>query len=110
MSLKLIPTPEFAKNVKKLQKRFRLIYKDLENLQIELSNNPLSGINLGGNCYKLRLSNSSIPTGKSGGFRIIYFYLISQDLIYLLAIFSKSDLENISEDKIVELLKNNEFI
>jgi hypothetical protein len=106
MNLKLVITPEFAKAVKNLIKRFRFILKDLETLERELSSGEVKAVELGRNCYKARLQNSSIPTGKSGGFRIIYFYK-KETTIYLLYIYSKTDLENIDETRLIEILKNN---
>ncbi len=103
--MNLIATPRFTKSVKKLAKRYRLISTDLRSAEKELLENIHAGIELGHDCFKIRVKNSSVPTGKSGGFRIIYFLKI-EDNIYLLDIYSKSDMANISEDKILEMLKN----
>jgi len=54
----------------------------------------------------MRLANSSMPTGKSGGFRIIY-YLDSQNNIYLMSIYSKNELENINDKVILRILDEN---
>ena len=106
MSLTIIPTPEFQKSVKKLWKRYRNITKDLADLEKQLQSDPNAGINLGRSCFKLRLKNSSIPVGKSGGFRIIYF-LKTEAKIYLLDIYSKSDLETIDEKRLIDILAAN---
>ena len=106
MNLKLIATPEFKKSVKKLAKRYKQISKDLKSLEEELTQNNRAGIDLGDNCFKIRLQNSSVPTGKSGGFRVIYFFR-QEDNIYLLDMYSKSDLDNIDEKKLVEILVSN---
>ena len=106
MNLKLIATPEFKKSVKKLAKRYKQISKDLKSLEEELTQNSRAGIDLGDNCFKIRLQNSSVPTGKSGGFRVIYFFR-QEDNIYLLDMYSKSDLDNIDEKKLVEILVSN---
>ena len=45
-------------------------------------------------------------TGKSGGFRVIYF-LRTQEKIYLLEIYSRSDLENIEDKRLIEILLAN---
>jgi mRNA-degrading endonuclease RelE of RelBE toxin-antitoxin system len=106
MSLTILPTPEFGHSVKKLSKRYRLIARDLALLEKELTQNPKAGIDLGGHCCKLRLPNSSVPTSRSGGFRIIYYYKVN-DTIYLLAIYSKSDMEAIDEKQLVEIIRSN---
>lgn len=106
MNLKLIATPEFKKSVKKLAKQYKQISKDLKTLEKELTEEPTTGIDLGNNCFKIRLANSSVPTGKSGGFRVIYFFK-QEDNIYLLEMFSKSDLENIDEKRLIEIVISN---
>ncbi len=106
MSLMIIVTPEFKKSVKKLAKRYKQISKDLKILEEELTKNSKAGVELGDNCFKIRLQNSSIPTGKSGGFRVIYFFK-QEENIYLLEIYSKSDLNNIEDKRLVEILRSN---
>ena len=106
MNLTLIITPEFARAVKSLLKKYRLILNDLKTLEQELSTGEAKIVELGRNCYKTRLQNSSIPVGKSGGFRIIYFYK-KNDKIYLLDIYSKTETENIKDARLLEILKSN---
>ncbi len=108
MSLTILPTPEFKKSVKKLFKRYKQIAQDLTQLEHELQDNPHAGIDIGHHCFKLRLANSSVPTGKSGGFRVIYF-LRKEEKVYLLAIYSKSDFENLEEKKLLEIIVANEL-
>lgn len=110
MNLKIVSLENFKRDIKKLYKKYKKLPNDLKTLQKELLENPKSGIELGSNCYKIRLANSSIPTGKSGGFRVIYYYLDKQNNIYLLSIYSKTDLENINDDKLKEILNANGFL
>jgi mRNA-degrading endonuclease RelE of RelBE toxin-antitoxin system len=105
MNLKIISLESFSRDVKKLFKKYKQLPKDLKTLQEELYLNPHSGIELGHNCYKIRLANSSIPTGKSGGFRIIYYFLDTRNNLYLMKMYSKIELENISEEKILAILR-----
>jgi len=95
---------QFQKDIKKLKKRFPKLKKDIEYLIELLRDNPLSGISLGDNLYKIRIPNSSIPTGKSAGFRVIT-YIIIDNQILLTHIYSKSDKENISINEILDILK-----
>ena len=105
--LKIVPTPEFVKQVKKLAKSYKKIANDLESLKKELLQNPKAGIELGNKCFKIRLANSSIPTGKSGGFRIITYYLDDKGVIRLLLIYTKKEKENISDKELSEVIKSN---
>ena len=107
MNLKIVSLENFSKDVKKLFKKYKNISKDLKKLQDTLLKDPKSGIELGENLYKIRLANSSIPTGKSGGFRVVYYYIDQQENIYLLTIYSKRELENISDERLAEILKIN---
>jgi len=110
MNLEIISLPTFTKKVNQLYKKYKKLPNDLENLAQELSSNPTSGIHLGNSCYKIRLANSSIPTGKSGGFRIIYYYLDEDSSkLFLMTIYSKRDLENIDDTQILEILHENGF-
>jgi mRNA-degrading endonuclease RelE of RelBE toxin-antitoxin system len=105
MNLKITKLETFAKEAKRLYKKYKKLPDDLKILVKELNDNPKAGIDLGANCYKIRLANSSIPTGKSSGFRVIYYYYDGELDIYLLTIFSKRDMGNISDEKIMELLQ-----
>jgi len=107
MNLKIVPTPEFVKLVKKLAKSYRKIHLDLETLKEELLQNPKAGTELGHNCYKIRVANSSIPTGKSGGFRVITYYIDEEGVIRLMFIFSKRDQESITDKELKEIIKRN---
>jgi len=107
MNSNIISLYNFSREVKKLFKKYKKITADLQELQKILQQNPQAGIELGHSCYKIRLANSSIPTGKSGGFRVIYYYLDTQNNIYLMSIYSKTELENISDEKIIAILKEN---
>ena len=62
------------------------------------------GTSLGNNTYKIRLAIKSKGRGKSGGARIIS-YVIDKDLeIYLLAIYDKSELENLADNLLRSLI------
>jgi mRNA-degrading endonuclease RelE of RelBE toxin-antitoxin system len=106
MPYNILTIPEFDKNIKKLSKRYKLIKNDLFSLIELLRKNPHEGIRLFGSCYKIRLGNSSVPTGKSKGFRVITYCIDEENNLYLLSIYSKSDQENLKEEDIIELLKN----
>ena len=108
MNYKVSLTPYFQKEFKKLKRKFRKIGTDLEKLIDELEQNPFSGTPLGNSCYKIRVPNSSIPTGKSGGFRTISLIKIEKETVILLTIYSKTDKDNISDNEIMEILKEIE--
>ena len=104
MNLKIIPTPEFNKQTKKLSKSYKNIANDLRKFKNELLENSKLGIDIGHNCYKVRLPNTSIPTGKSGGFRVITYYIDNERIIRLLLIYSKTEKESVSTNEIQKVL------
>jgi len=54
MSYKVIPTPQFEKEVKKLSKKYPSAKGDIVNLVNELKENPTMGIPLANSCFKIR--------------------------------------------------------
>ena len=109
MSCKILTTPQFAKEVKKLSKKFKAIKKDLSQLIEHLEANPTEGTSLGNSCYKIRVANSSIPTGKSGGFRVITYFIDNENNLYLLSIYSKTEKETISDRELLDILGTLDF-
>ena len=98
-------SPRFEKDLKGLVKKFKKITDDLALFKKEILQNPRSGTALGNNCYKIRVPNSSVPTGKSGGFRIITLLKLQEDRIILLTIYSKSEKETISDKELQTILE-----
>jgi len=94
MSYEVRVVDEFKKDVKKLFKKYRSIKTDILELIEKLEKDYTIGIDLGSNLYKIRVKNSDIG-GKSGGYRVIYYTRLTNDRIYLLTIFSKTQKENI---------------
>jgi mRNA-degrading endonuclease RelE of RelBE toxin-antitoxin system len=54
--------------------------------------------------FKVRAKNSDIPTGKSGGYRVIY-QIISPEYVSLLLIYAKSDQADVSLNEIEYAIK-----
>jgi mRNA-degrading endonuclease RelE of RelBE toxin-antitoxin system len=97
-------TENFKKEAKRLIKKYASLRAEIEELGILLSNNPLSGIPLGYDVYKMRLGISSKNKGKSGGARIIYFVKVIGTTVYLLSIYSKSEKPDITDKEIKDLM------
>ena len=105
MNYSVYPTPDFKKLLKKLVKKYPSLKADLQGLIRTLKEEPDSGIHLGHGIHKIRLAITSKGKGKSSGARVIT-YLVTQDQeVYLVYIYDKSQLENISKEQILELLK-----
>lgn len=94
----------FLKEAKLLSKKFKLLKSDLKTAIDEIESSKDFGVHLGFNLFKKRVKNSSISTGKSGGFRIIIYQQL-EDKIVLISIFSKTNKENLSDDELSLALK-----
>lgn len=105
MNYKIDATQRFKKELKALAKKYKKIKKDYANLLDALEKNPTLGTPLGNDCYKIRIPNSSIPTGKRGGFRIITLAKIEKEKIILLTIYSKTQKETITDEELKEILE-----
>ncbi|MCF6339900.1 MAG: type II toxin-antitoxin system RelE/ParE family toxin [Sulfurimonas sp.] len=107
MSFKIKPVDGFKRDFKKLAKKHKKLDNDVRKTILELKENPKAGTALQHNCYKIRMANSSTSRGKSGGFRLIYYFIDEKNDLYLMNIYSKTQKENISDNELLELLKNN---
>ena len=105
MNYKIIPTTEFEKELKKLAKKSPSLKTDLQALAQSLSHNPIQGIALGNNCYKIRLAVTSKGKGKSGGARVITFVKLINEIVLLISIYDKSVQENISSKELNDRLR-----
>ncbi|CAA6800694.1 MAG: Toxin-antitoxin system, toxin component, RelE family [uncultured Sulfurovum sp.] len=94
MSYEVNVVDEFKKDVKKLFKKYKSIKGDILELIEVLEEDYSVGIHLGNDLYKIRVKNSDVG-GKSGGYRVIYYTKLSNNSVYLLTIYSKTQKENI---------------
>jgi mRNA-degrading endonuclease RelE of RelBE toxin-antitoxin system len=93
-------TPRFQRDLRDLAKRYRQIRADLQSLIEQLQAGELPGDRMAGVNYavfKVRLKNSNIQKGKSGGYRVIY-YVKTADRIILATIYAKSDLADVDAE------------
>ena len=73
----------FLKEAKQLSKKFKLLKSDLKQAVDEIETKNDLGVYLGFNLFKKRVKNSSIPTGKSGGFRVIIYQQIENKIVLI---------------------------
>jgi mRNA-degrading endonuclease RelE of RelBE toxin-antitoxin system len=99
-------TTPFLRRLKALNKRYRQIQTDIQPIIEQLQSGDFIGDRISGTnliIFKVRARNSDIPTGKSGGYRLIY-QLTSPESILLLLIYAKSDQGDISLGEIEEVI------
>ncbi len=103
MKHRVIPTPEFEKELRPLLKRHRSLAKDLVALEKELEERPSTGTSLGHGLFKVRLAISSKGKGKSGGGRVITYVVTEDAEVYLLSIYDKSDYDTVDTKAMKQL-------
>ena len=94
----------FERQAARLQKKFASLNEDLKKLQDKLRENPRLGSPIGNDCYKIRMAIRSKGKGKSGGARVITCVQVIENSVYLIAIYDKSEQEDISNKELSSLL------
>ena len=117
MKVSVSVTNSFKIAAKPLFKKYRSLARDLSSLEKELLLTPRLGNPLGNDAYKIRLKISSKQKGKSGGARVISLVeanivgvaqVISGEeiVVNLITIFDKSDVDNITDKELKDLIRN----
>lgn len=92
---------EFERGAKALRKKYASFESDYDTFLNELESNPYAGESLGQHTYKHRMAIASKGKGKSGGARVITYNIKQKSeeevLITLMAIYDKSDIENVTD-------------
>ena len=102
-------TEEFLRQAKRLAKRYHSLADDINDLQIELKENPDAGVSLGGGKRKIRLGVKSKGGGKRGGLRVITLNVVietNDTCVNLLTIYDKKEIPNVSDKYIDQIIKN----
>ncbi|WP_416672458.1 type II toxin-antitoxin system RelE family toxin [Egbenema bharatensis] len=100
-------TLPFKRRLKALAKRYRQIQTDIQPIIEQLQAGNFVGDQISGTeatVFKIRAKNSDIPTGKSGGYRVIY-QVLSPENVLLLLIYAKSDQADVSLEEIETAIK-----
>ena len=95
---------KFERKSRRLQKKYDSLAGEIRELVEELRTNPTKGTPIGHSCYKIRLAIKSKGKGKSGGARVISYYYVHGNTVYLLSIYDKAEQKSISEKTIAKLL------
>jgi mRNA-degrading endonuclease RelE of RelBE toxin-antitoxin system len=104
MSYNVLTIPPFDRQLKRLAKKFHSLKTEYAQLIVSLKADPFQGTPMSNNCYKIRVAVKSKGKGKSGGTRIIAHVQVIENNIFLLAIYDKSEQEDITEKEIKYLL------
>jgi mRNA-degrading endonuclease RelE of RelBE toxin-antitoxin system len=109
--VEVVASPTFSRNIRTLAKKYRSIRNDLQPIIEQLEVGELPGDQIQGTNYtvfKLRVRNSDLQKGKSGGYRLIY-YLKTATGIILLTIYAKSEQTDIAASEIKDIIADYEL-
>ncbi|MBS1519735.1 MAG: type II toxin-antitoxin system RelE/ParE family toxin [Bacteroidetes bacterium] len=104
MSYNIFTIAYFDKQLKRLVKKYPSLKAEFSELVSTLKTDPTQGVSIGNGCYKLRISIASKGKGKSGGARVITYVAITENSVFLLSIYDKSEQEDISDKELLRLL------
>ncbi len=104
MKLEVVEKSLYKKVLKKLAKRYRNIEKDVDDFLNTITTKEDLGIELKSNIFKARIRNSDKHKGKSAGYRLISYLAVIDSKLYLLYIYDKSQIENLSEKEIDSII------
>ena len=110
MGISIIPTSEFIRSLKLISKKHRSILSDIAQLSNQLKENPTKGTDLGLNIYKIRIGISGTNKGKSGGARVITYYVDTDETVFLTEIYLKTENETVDVARVIQRLKNEGLI
>ena len=94
----------FDRQIKRLVKKYPSLKKDFSSFLEDLASDPIQGIPLGQDTFKIRLAISSKNRGKSGGARIISYVQVVDETVFLLSIYDKSAKSSLDEGELDALL------
>ena len=109
MNRKIEALNNFKARFKRLSKKFKSLNTELVELGENLLQNPRQGKDLGAGFYKIRLSSESKGGGKSGGFRVITYYIEQKgdtQTIFLVTIYDKSEESSVDKKELLKILEN----
>jgi len=98
--MKIIETSFFTKKVNSL-----ISDEDYHNLQNQLIANPKQGKIIRGSNGLRKFRWKLSRTGKSGGVRIIYYWISKEEIILMLLVYSKKEQDNLTSAQL-KILKS----
>lgn len=96
----IVETPIFTRRIQELipEEEYRLF-------QLQLENKPDAGKIIPGSGGLRKLRWSASGHGKSGGIRVIYYWVMSQDTILLLYAYPKSRQDDLTPEQLQQIRK-----
>ena len=103
---------DFAKEAKRLAKKYPSFKKDYKEFLESIKNNPLQGDEITKNIRKIRMAIKSKGKGKSGGARVITFNILTDvengHVVFLL-LYDKEDASTVKVNVVKQLVRDMGF-
>lgn len=112
MSYNIHVSSYFAKEAKRLSKRYPSFKRDLEKFSKSLLENPLQGTELSPGIRKIRMAIESKGKGQSGGARVITYNVFAKEEegeIELVLLYDKSDASTVKLNVVKEIIRDLGF-
>lgn len=103
---KVIPTPAFLKDASALQKKYPTINKDFLVLAKALKDDPIKGNDhVFNDIWKVRMIISDKGKGERGAARVIIEIKIIAKEVFVLPVYDKGEIENLTEKELKKLME-----
>ncbi len=98
--MEIIETSIFTRQIRKL-----LSDEEYAELQFRLVINPLAGAAIRGSGGLRKLRWAAAGRGKSGGIRVIYYYVTAEYQIFMLVAYAKGAKDDLTDNEVAALRK-----
>ena len=103
---------DFAKEAKRLAKKYPSFKQDYKDFLVSIKNNPLQGDEITKNIRKIRMAIKAKGKGKSGGARVITFNIltdIKNGHVVFLLLYDKEDASTVKVNVVKQLVRDMGF-
>ena len=103
---------DFAKDAKRLAKKYPSFKQDYKDFLLSIKNNPLQGDEITKNIRKIRMAIKAKGKGKSGGARVITFNIltdIKNGHMVCLLLYDKEDASTVKVNVVKQLVRDMGF-
>ncbi len=102
----------FAKEAKRLAKKYPSFKQDYKDFLVSIKNNPLQGDEITKNIRKIRMAIKAKGKGKSGGARVITFNIltdIENGHVVFLLLYDKEDASTVKVNVVKQFVRDMGF-
>ena len=103
---------DFAKEAKRLAKKYPSFKQDYKDFLVSIKNNPLQGDEITKKIRKIRMAIKAKGKGKSGGARVITFNIltdIENGHVVFLLLYDKEDASTVKVNVVKQLVRDMGF-